>query len=167
MPRYFVVQPDGHTFTLESYDPRGVLSLQGREWNEPLKEENLLQYEDWINAGGVEIIFEVVRGLGWIVDIDTEEEEAAWGSDVIADASGISQAIFLNPAKSAFEQAASVVEIAVNHFSRPEHRGYPIFRDSDMTRLLEENSPLVRMFFRTVKDSSEAAVAMMCKASRA
>lgn len=115
--------------------------------------------QDWLNAGGAEIVLEVVRRMGWTVEVASE-----WDlhPDIISIGNSEKCAINVDGTKKPYLQAVAVVATAVNEFFRrfdldSTEWKFPIFYVGE--KLYSSDAGEIERFIETVRYSSEATIA--------
>lgn len=124
---------------------------------------------DWLNAGGAEIVLEVVRRLGWSVEVESAEK---WDlqSDIVAVGDRNENTVWVNGESSPWLQAVATVAIARSRFKLSVPYGdieysMPFFHAGE---LLDENEVHdIDRFIDMARYSSEATISLMVSADGA
>ena len=120
--------------------------------------------KEWLDSGGAEIVLEVVRRIGWTVEVYDAEE---WNflDNIVSVGDRDNYRIEINGAMPPWQQAVAAVATADSHFRRFESYSackFPFFYDGDMPGELEVGE--INEFIDRVKFSSEIAIALMSEA---
>ena len=90
--------------------------------------------EEWLNAGGAEIIFEVVRRYGWKITLEKEWELK---DSIVSVSDRDTKQISLNGSKNAYDKVFAVLSAAegIASYGRHSQGRYPIFESGDDAKM--------------------------------
>lgn len=124
----------------------------GHEWT----------YKEWLDSGGAEIVLEVVRHIGWTVDV-IDAEEWQFLPEIVSIGYRKEYEIWINGAMAPWQQAVAAVAVADSHFKRIgcsyKECLRPVFHDGEMPD--EFVVAQINEFIDRVRSGSEATVAQM------
>lgn len=132
-------------------------------------EPNITALKPWLNAGGAELVLDVVRRMGWPVYIG---DEWADSSDVVAISGYVRgcESISINCKKSGYKQAIAAVAACQgmrSYLRRDDIGFYPVFRDDSESRMSPWDIRSVLNFCDIVRLSVEAAEQAQRKGNQA
>lgn len=113
--------------------------------------------EAWLNAGGSEIVFDVIRRMGWRVTVaDDWELSPEWVA--ISSRSEGSERTDANGNRSGYEQTAAVLSafLGIRSYGLNGCGNYPIFKAGDQKRLSEWSLLEIFDFCETVMFTYES-----------
>lgn len=95
--------------------------------------------EAWLNAGGSEIVFDVIRRMGWRVTVVADDWELSPEWVAISNRSKGSERTDVNGNRSGYEQTAAVLSafLGIRSYGLNGCGNYPIFEAGDQKRLSE------------------------------
>lgn len=95
--------------------------------------------ESWLNAGGSEIVFDVIRRMGWRVTVVADDWELSPEWVAISSRSEGSERTDVNGNRSGYEQTAAVLSafLGIRSYGLNSCGNYPIFEVGDQKRLSE------------------------------
>lgn len=127
------------------------------------KECPVWKNQDWLDAGGAEIVLEVVSRMGWTVTV-MGAEKWVFQPDIISAGDSENHTIEVDGTKKPYLQAVAVVATAVNEFFRQfdldsTEWKFPMFHVGE--KLYSSDAGEIERFIETVRYSSEATSAVI------